>query len=364
VNSPWKEPDIVDWQSIYVYYYDADKDALILEGVRPLFHHLAGRVGAASFTRHWRQGPHLRLSLRTEGATFDEVVRPAAEEIVGEFLARRPSTLLLDPESELPAHQRLAQLENERGPLRPWHPDNSIQIIAFDRREETLGNRVTADLVADFHADTTELAFRMIDEVRGAGRRALAFSLMIATAHALSRSELTRAFVSFRSHAESFLHVFPEAQGLRPIWDEHYGKHAGGLVQRVASVTAALDRGDPAAPFIGDWIAALRPYQEWGAELIRTGAMALPSADRVARDSDMSRVSPFHRRLYTNPRWERTRTSADFQLYRLMLNLTYLYLTRLGITPVQRFLLCHLAANAVEERYGISAYELVGEAAR
>jgi hypothetical protein len=40
-----------------------------------------------------------------------------------------------------------------------------------------------------------------------------------------------------------------------------------------------------------------------------------------------------------------------------MLNLTYLMLTRLGISPAERFLLCHLAANAVEDQYGVSAID-------
>jgi hypothetical protein len=47
-----------------------------------------------------------------------------------------------------------------------------------------------------------------------------------------------------------------------------------------------------------------------------------------------------------------------------MLNYTYLHMTRLGITPTERFLLCHLAANAVEECYGVSAFELVGAPVR
>jgi hypothetical protein len=43
--------------------------------------------------------------------------------------------------------------------------------------------------------------------------------------------------------------------------------------------------------------------------------------------------------------------------YRLVLNYMYLHFTRLGLTPIERFLLCHLTANAVEDCYGISAME-------
>ncbi|MEU8206482.1 hypothetical protein [Streptosporangium sp. NPDC049046] len=36
---------------------------------------------------------------------------------------------------------------------------------------------------------------------------------------------------------------------------------------------------------------------------------------------------------------------------------TYLHLTRLGLTPLDRFRTCHLLANAVEEVYGVSGLE-------
>jgi hypothetical protein len=54
--------------------------------------------------------------------------------------------------------------------------------------------------------------------------------------------------------------------------------------------------------------------------------------------------------MYRDPRFLR---------YRLMLNYTYLHLTRLGVPGLHRYLLCHLAANAVEEVYGVSALDLV-----
>ena len=42
----------------------------------------------------------------------------------------------------------------------------------------------------------------------------------------------------------------------------------------------------------------------------------------------------------------------------LALNCTYLHLTRLGVQPVERLMLCHLAANAVEDAYGTGALSI------
>ncbi|WP_345406501.1 hypothetical protein [Nonomuraea salmonea] len=38
----------------------------------------------------------------------------------------------------------------------------------------------------------------------------------------------------------------------------------------------------------------------------------------------------------------------------MLLNYTYLHLTRLGLTPLDRFRTCHLLADAVEDVYGVS----------
>ncbi|MGC7102904.1 hypothetical protein ACPZ19_50270 [Amycolatopsis lurida] len=70
-------------------------------------------------------------------------------------------------------------------------------------------------------------------------------------------------------------------------------------------------------------------------------------------------TSDFHRAMLANPAWEELRSAQGFLLYRLMLNLTYLHLTRSGVTASERFLLCHLVADAAEEVCGVRAADVV-----
>jgi len=347
----------MDWHSIHVYYYEPDKRALILDGVRPLFRSLGDRVDAVSYTRHWRQGPHLRLNFRTTADTFASMVRPAADEIVGGFLARQPSAAHhLDRAREIQVHKRLAELEQDDGPLLPWHPDNSIVPARYDSRSAAVGGPHAAGLVADFQAASTDLAFRLTEAFRTPRQRlAGCFDLMIATGQAMSARGIVGGFVSFRSHAEGFLAGFPEATGLRPAWDRHYRAHRDALRQRMETVAAATRTGSGDVPFVRDWLAVLGPAREAAAR----GDLTLP----IAGPDDAERLaglSPFHHALLANPRWEERQRSAEFLRYRLMLNLTYLMLTRLGVNPVERYLLGHLAANTVEDAYGVAAIELVG----
>ncbi|MFI5913338.1 thiopeptide maturation pyridine synthase [Dactylosporangium sp. NPDC051541] len=338
---------------------------MILDGVRPLFHTLQGQVDSAYYTRHWRNGPHLRLNIRTTASRFADVVRPAVDGIVGAFLTRHPSTKHLDPTRELAVHRRLAELEQEEGELLPWFPDNTIVTAPYDARTAVVGGPQTAALVADFQSRATALAFRMTEELSPRQRLARSFDCMIAVAQTMATRGITNGFISFRSHAEGFLCGFPESAGLRPAWDRHYDIHRESLRSRVRAVVAAVPENIADVPFVQEWIAALRPSWERAERLASAGALALPmgvpahfeaeAGDRV----DLAEVSPFHQVLLANPTWEQTARSSAFLQYRLMLNLTYLMMTRIGVTPVERFLLCHLVANTVEDTYGVSAVELV-----
>src|SRR6202022_1948508 len=102
-----------EWRSLRVRYYADNKDALILDAVRPLFREFAGKIEQPYFVRHWRQGPHLRLKFRCSSTEWNNTVLPAATGSLTEFLRRHPSTAVLDEVAELRRHQRMADQEGE-----------------------------------------------------------------------------------------------------------------------------------------------------------------------------------------------------------------------------------------------------------
>ncbi|HEV8555391.1 MAG TPA: thiopeptide maturation pyridine synthase [Actinophytocola sp.] len=343
------------WHSLHVHYHE-DLDALICAGVRPLFAAVRDLVEGAYYVRHWRRGPQLRLNFHT--AALDSVL-PVVEEIVGGFLARRPSTAVLDPLALLAEHERLARLEADPGPLLPWRPDNSVHVEPYDDRTHVLGSPEAAALLVDFHVATTDLAFRATSGVRAGGSRlSVAFDLMIATAHALSGIGVAEGFVSFRSHAEGFLASHPGAAELRPRWDRHYATHAESLERRVASILSGR------VPFVRDWVSVLEPIRVRAGKLIESGRLALDTPWLRDNYDPGIRLDParsaFHRELDGERRRGRGSAQATWFLqYRVMLNYLYLFLTKLGVKPGERYLLCHLAASAVEGAFGVSAFDVI-----
>jgi hypothetical protein len=259
----------------------------------------------------------------------------------------------------LPTHERLAELEKEAGPLTPWHPDNSVRYEQYDDRVGVLGD-VTAGLLVDFYNSSNDLAFQVLDHVRSGGSRlGVAFDMMLATAHALSRNGLPTAGRSFRSHAEAFLNVTDAGRVLRPTWDRHYETTSGQLRDRVWTVVDAIDGGVDRPRFVTEWVELLRPIRDRAQTEAEDGNLRLTVGDdpaaplgRFAASAPLTDLSPFHRDVEAaGPSWRELAGSPWFTAYRIALNFTYLQLTRLGVTPTERFMLCHLAANAVDDAY-------------
>jgi hypothetical protein len=353
------------WQAVYVYYYDDAKDDLILDAVRPLLRRLDGRVERAYFVRHWRRGPHVRIPVLATEHAFSAFVRPAVEEIVGAYLDRHPSRAVLPPDEVLASvHVRLARLEEERGPLRPLVADNTIRWEPHDRRLHVLDGEAGADLLADFYTATNALAFAMLEAVRrGASRELLALSLMLAVAHRHwgDPPSLRAGFISFRSHAEAFLHQSADPDRARAAFDRQSRVNRDRLVRLVHRVVAALDIGDGSVPFAEEWLGALEPFRARAEPLIRSGRLRLsPAAEGQATAAADLTGSSLHRTMFENDAYRALLLQDPaFKSYRLVLNYTYLHLARLGISGYARFRLCHLAADAVEQALDVDAFELV-----
>jgi len=350
------------WHNVSVYYYDDEcRDDLIVDCVRSLFASLAPRP--CFFLRHWLRGPHLRLRFHTTADDFDRVVRPAITEQVGGWLTEHPSTVQLDETELLAAHERLAAREREPGPLSPLYPDNSIQYLPCDRRIEVLGSEATASLLEDFYLDTTDLAFAMSEAIRGGtSRMNLALDLMWATGH--SAGTITRGVVSYRAHAEARIMTSPDPGALRSFFQQQYRCRSAALLERLDQVLDTVDRAGGTGgevPFVAEWVRAVSRLYKRAGPLIATGDVTLSVREPGSWfPEELTAHSAFHQALARNPaHLEMMRTSQRFHTWRVVVNCSYLHLTRLGLRPFERSLLGYLVSETVEERFGISAIELV-----
>lgn len=351
--------------SACVYYYDEQKDHLLLDCIQPLFTTLAPVVEKAFFVRHWLRGPHVRLCFLTTDKLFHGAVRPAIEEQVGSYLRVHPSHAAIDAEKMRPVYESLAELEQERGPILPLSANNSLHYIPYERRLHVLKSGLVAEVIERFYAEANDLAFRMLEAVRqGQNRLLLSLDLLFTTAH-LAPGPITRGFISYRSHAESFLTRVPNPEATRAFFEKKYAPQRENLMLHLRQLLDALDRQQDAVAPLLEWAALLKHYWDFALPLLQAHELDLMPIEK--RDSEevyrqRREYSTFHQRFYQmRESRERLYTDPFFQVYRLMLNLLYLHLNRLGIQSLERALLGHLAANTVEDFFSLSAVELLGQ---
>ncbi|WP_190815582.1 thiopeptide maturation pyridine synthase [Saccharopolyspora pogona] len=355
-----------EWHGVQVYFYEENKDDLILNCVRPLFGRLAPFAERMFYTRHWLRGPHLRLSYLASEGDFTNVIHPETERTVARYLTENPSTAEIDEEELLAVHRAVAEQEQQPGPFVPFHPDNSVQLAPYDRRIPVLGSAVAAELLEGFYHETNAQAFAALDDVRsGRSRLTTAFDLMVATAHAMWPG-INRGFISFRSHAEGFIARAGDPQRRRAFCEEKYRAQKAGLRRRLVAVLDGLDGldGDGEVPLVREWVAVLGRYRSRVRPLIASGEVSFVAAEQgyaqQSWDPQMLAHSTFHSLLQgEGGRMARLQRDPDFLAFRFALNYLYLHLNRIGVRPVERFVLCHLVANTVEDHYGISAHDFV-----
>lgn len=348
------------WKTLRVTYY-ANQDRLVTRAVEPLFTEVRQWVDGAYFVRHWRQGPHLRLNFRCSAEEFRAVEREAVR-LVGGYLSDEPSTVDIDREQLLQLHRRLARDEHELGPLTPWVPDNTIRRMRYDTRRHVLDSE-EAHMLEVFYDRTTDLAFDMTRAVvEGASRARMAFDLIVATAQALSGTTIERGMVSLRSHSEAFLTYSAEGADLRSAWARYYTQRSTAFRDRVRTVLTTLSDGTGSVPFVRRWLDVVGPLKQRAEALVASGRMTLDaarSAGAVRQVPPPSGPAAYHDWM-VETRQDRAlvESSTWFLAYRWVLNCTYLHLTRIGLAPVDRFLLCTVAANAVEDELGVRAFDV------
>jgi hypothetical protein len=355
------------WYSLHVHHHDeAAEPELILRAVRPAFAAVGTWVHAAWFGRHWLRGPHLRLNFLTEETAWRAHVCPGVRDIVTDYLRARPSTVRLDSAAFVPVHERLAELEMETGPLGPWVADNTVVERPYDHRLHVLGSLRASELLAGFLSDTTDLAFRMYDCLRTTPLSLLALDLMWTTAAAAAipfedgRHPIERGVLSLRSHADAFLSRTNDPVAYRTRFDERFHRQEAALGARLREVEAALaDPGagtpDSGVAFVGEWARTVRRHQRIAHPLLASGEVSMGGAALAPRMPARG-ISEFHRLLLSDHgHRDFLVDDAWFASFRLVMNYLYLHLNRLGLAPVDRGLLCHLASRTVESVHGTSA---------
>lgn len=359
------------WHSIRVYYYDVDKDALLLDCIRPLFTTLREDQGIERlyFTRHWEGGSHLRLHVYTDAPSFEHHIGPFIINVVGSYLRIHPSGGSFSAEEAVRQHERRGRMVPGGLVYTAPVPNNSILPVSYDLAER-VGIAGTARLLEDYYIDTNDLVFTIIEQTRNnyTVRLNTCFDQLLAFIASISRITPKIAWMSYRSHSEAYIVCEPaveDPQLRRQRLAQAFRERHDVIMRRIRRLLYRLEAApEQLAPWLSSMIAIHRSYYERTLQGVLDGSVKLNGTDNEyqwADDPQQSALSAsgFHAAMAANATTQQMQRHPYALTNRVILNFLYLNLSRLGMLNEDRYILDYYIAEALEELFHVSAVDLV-----
>jgi hypothetical protein len=351
--------------TLHVVHYDDHKAGLVADCLAPVAVEAAARAGGTVFLeRHWRFGPHVRICA-TEGADA-EWLRTAGRARIEAYLRDVPSRTPLDRAAYLRRSADLGAAELVRPPYGPIWPDNTVVVAPYQRRTDLYGED-GAVVKARFLAACVGPVAALVAATRDARAVRLAHVLRLFALVATAYADDGSGTLSYRSHVEDFLSHDDPSGEIRAAFDARYAAVRDQVVEEVRSVLADSDhaRYDGTDPVLRAWSDVLRGTWPAIVALVarnevdedpsgRYYDVAREVSDRAATRWDFARrrrFGEFHTALRTLDFGPRQNVPA-FAAYRWLVNLFYLVLPLLDVSPLDRYFLGHAVSTAVDEITG------------
>jgi hypothetical protein len=345
------------WHSIYLYYYDVQKDDLLLDCVRPLFQQLRARGWAEGlyFVRHWHGGSHVRLQIDADPSLFRTRIVPYVQETVERYLQHSPSTATFCEADARALFERRASYAGQR--YVALRPNNSLEIAPYEDLAPIVGSQGAAHLLQTYYQQTSECAFTLLEQTRNAytARLNVCFDQLLALVATSPLLSLERGYMSYRSHAEGFIVGEPEIEApqvRRQRLAEAYKQRHTAVLQRVRRLLAHLALSPERLPC---WLTTLidihRHVARQAYEQASAGTLQLKRHEETAEARQRMHLqeSDFLSTAFRSPAVLDYLDSPLVIAHRTSLNLLYLHLHSIGLLNEDRYLLDYYIACAIEE---------------
>lgn len=317
-----------EWTWMRVYYFEARKDDLILDGIWPSLDVACASHSrrSAYFQRDWSGGPNVLLGLRRCCRQDNPAVLMRR---ITEYLTVHPSASIIAEQEYEKRSRRLSQMENfEAMPLR----SNNSVVFADEPVLALLKDENAKIDVRDYLTDSSEICIRWLERIRQGvvDRNHLTLQLLVALVWVVNSENLT-PYLSLRSHAEGYLRLAArQGSELRNQFPTYYEAERGVAVRRAVDETLLmLESGKEIAPAMDAMLNLLRRTLTTLYSGVAAGRYKLESLLRTPLDD-----------------------SPAFRSWQMTISLVYRTLNQLGVTALERFLICYLVARAIEDRCG------------
>ncbi|TFW16939.1 hypothetical protein E4L96_15405 [Massilia arenosa] len=357
---------ITDWFAVRVAYFDDDRTALLDGPVRTAVKLARDKFGIERIfvAPHWKFGPHVDIVFHADAERFHLEVFPAVRQVIADWLSGHPSTVVLDKEQYLDTSRKVGMFELDAGPYLPLLRNNSITLVPYER-PPSLVLDAFAESKEQMLSDSLDLLLEL-NALKADPGFFPALHAMLCIVAQTYPDGMREGYMSLRSHADYFFAAHGNA-ALRERFDAIDAKRR----EELDAVTRAVHAGDTATLPLAGLVARWKEVAERTAERNRNivaehyaelvaqnrhmelAQKIAPDAPAEFRERFTSRsISKIGEAFLNSEKGKAAQRNPNFLAYRTTVNFFYAILPILQVTPVQKFLLCHLVSNSVERVFG------------
>jgi hypothetical protein len=369
------------WHAIRIAYFDEDRRSLILGPLQEAMVQVRRQFGVERMMviPHWKHGPHIDLVVHCPEIELHERILPVVRAELEPWLAAHPSTVSLDPLAYEALSQKIAMTELEPGPYLPLLDNNRITLAPYEP-SRALKLPALARSKERFLCSSLDLTLRLLDAKRSDSDAFLLtlVAMMAMAAQTYEAGGFARGYVSYRSHAEYYFASYDRNHTLRgrfDLLDARLGKQVDQVLHAVLEdQIGELPLSPALQAVLNDWKSCInrtaidnRRIVDENYEALRNDTTFERLAEAVSNQTPMEFQLAMRNRemsgigkAFQSDEGLRVMNSAQFMSYRSNVNFFYLLLPILGVSPTQKFCLCHLLANGAERVLHISWREIMG----
>lgn len=341
------------WNTLNLYYHGSDKNKVITNEITPIIEEMKEKklIEGFYFIRHWVKGPHLRLNFKCGAQQFNQQVVPLISNKLNVFLKHQPSEDI--KEDEIIAHYReLAKMEVITEDIVPFEKNNTLKISTYDTKS-LLGEKGLL-IKEEYCSKTYDLVIELLTRFQNHKSKLLHDLIYIMLICITSVDDMRLTYLSFRSHSESMLNGFDKNKRLRDRFEQQYIKNQSFIKSIINNVHNKELNDD----FLVQWSTYLNQFYTCVKNLVEQGKLRPPlpeDTEHFYREYGLPKnwiveeMSDFHNMLYSRKAFDAAKDSTSFKSLRIMLNVLYITFGQVGLKPVERYYLCYLVANGVED---------------
>lgn len=339
--------DVAAWRVLRAYTQHVDP--ILVDVVGPFFRDRPEQQGF--WERHYVGGPHVRVQIPFSASRAAEILdlRLALED----WIEWHPSRPLTSYSKERVADTLRAEgMDPSTEDLEPHHD------IVLERAPAPPPSVLSApaqQLLQDFRRARGAIAVRIISDRQR--RFENAFRLYLALALFVGRGSYADGSVSFKSHWENAIGSFPHEVVVKI--QRAYARDREVLFTVLAQVLEQWQSGRcESHSLLGQWWRLLDDSKRQTARLLPEGEPLARPLTAIQLDAIRAKIlatSRPERSSFLEEQWKDSSYihASQYDLAslrpRILVNLLYDLVAAIGLTPLEKFVLCHHAFRTVED---------------